>query len=81
LPAAAAFHLASSGVLAFDVFYPRVESLFSGVGEELLGSLVWHIDGDYRLALAVLMFTKKILESIAILAAGIVGILLRGKAG
>ena len=40
----------------------------------------WHSDGHYRLARAVLMFTKKILESIAILAAGIVGILLRRKA-
>jgi len=38
----AAFHLASGGVLAFDVFYPRFESLFSGVGEEVL-ELQWTI--------------------------------------
>jgi hypothetical protein len=30
----AAFHLASGGLLAFDVFYPRFESLLAGVGEE-----------------------------------------------
>jgi SAM-dependent methyltransferase len=32
----AAFHLGSGGLLAFDVFYPRFESLLAGVGEETL---------------------------------------------
>jgi SAM-dependent methyltransferase len=32
----AAFHLEENGLLAFDVFYPRFESLLSGVGEESL---------------------------------------------
>lgn len=36
----ATFHLASDGVLAFDVFYPRFESLLAGVGEETL-ELQW----------------------------------------
>jgi hypothetical protein len=53
----------------------------ASVGAAFILGRRWHIDGHYRLALAVLMFTKKILESIAMLAAGIVGILLRGKAG
>jgi len=42
----AAFHLASGGVLAFDVFYPRFESLFSGVGEEVL-ELQWTIKNSH----------------------------------
>jgi hypothetical protein len=41
----AAFHLASGGVLAFDVFYPRFESLLSGVGEEVL-ELQWTTKDD-----------------------------------
>jgi SAM-dependent methyltransferase len=36
----AAFHLASGGLLAFDVFYPRLESVLAGVGEERL-ELQW----------------------------------------
>jgi SAM-dependent methyltransferase len=32
----AAFHLEEGGILAFDVFYPRFESLNSKIGEELL---------------------------------------------
>ncbi len=36
----AAFHLASNGLLAFDVFYPRFESLLAGVGDETL-ELQW----------------------------------------
>jgi SAM-dependent methyltransferase len=36
----AAFHLGSGGLLAFDVFYPRFESLLAGVGEETL-ELQW----------------------------------------
>jgi SAM-dependent methyltransferase len=41
----AAFHLASGGVLAFDVFYPRFESLLAGVGEEKL-ELEWKREND-----------------------------------
>jgi SAM-dependent methyltransferase len=36
----AAFHLGSDGLLAFDVFYPRFESVLAGVGEEKL-ELQW----------------------------------------
>jgi SAM-dependent methyltransferase len=36
----AAFHLAAGGLLAFDVFYPRFQSLLAGVGEEKL-ELQW----------------------------------------
>jgi SAM-dependent methyltransferase len=32
----AAFHLDDGGILAFDVFYPRHDLLFSGIGQELL---------------------------------------------
>jgi SAM-dependent methyltransferase len=41
----AAFHLASGGLLAFDVFYPRFESLLAGVGEETL-ELQWTLKND-----------------------------------
>ena len=41
----AAFHLASGGLLAFDVFYPRFESLVAGVGEERL-ELEWARKND-----------------------------------
>jgi SAM-dependent methyltransferase len=41
----AAFHLAPSGLLAFDVFYPRFESLLEGVGEERL-ELQWTQKND-----------------------------------
>jgi SAM-dependent methyltransferase len=34
--ATAAFHLEEGGLLAFDVFYPRADLLFSGVGQEML---------------------------------------------
>jgi hypothetical protein len=36
----AAFHLAPGGLLVFDVFYPRFESLLAGVGVETL-ELQW----------------------------------------
>lgn len=32
----AAFHLEPEGTLAFDVFYPRFASIYSGIGEEVL---------------------------------------------
>jgi hypothetical protein len=41
----AAFDLASDGLLAFDVFYPRFESLVPGVGEEVL-ELQWTREDD-----------------------------------
>lgn len=41
----AAFHLAPGGLLAFDVFYPRFESLMAGVGEETL-ELQWTSKSD-----------------------------------
>ena len=41
----AAFHLAPDGLLAFDVFYPRFESLLSGIGEEKL-ELQWTARDD-----------------------------------
>ena len=41
----AAFHLASGGLLAFDVFYPRFESLLAGLGEETL-ELQWTRKND-----------------------------------
>jgi hypothetical protein len=41
----AAFHLASGGLLVFDVFYPRFESLLAGVGEERL-ELQWTPKND-----------------------------------
>jgi SAM-dependent methyltransferase len=41
----AAFHLASGGLLAFDVFYPRFQSLLAGVGEETL-ELQWTRKND-----------------------------------
>ena len=41
----AAFHLGSGGLLVFDVFYPRFESLLAGVGEEKL-ELEWTQKND-----------------------------------
>jgi SAM-dependent methyltransferase len=41
----AAFHLAFGGLLAFDVFYPRFESLLAGVGEETL-ELQWTLKNN-----------------------------------
>ena len=43
----AAFHLEDDGILAFDVFYPKYEKIFSGIGEELL-ELEWHPPSDRR---------------------------------
>ena len=41
----AAFHLESGGALVFDVFYPKFESLYSKVGEEVL-ELEWTPKSD-----------------------------------
>ncbi|MBV9145332.1 MAG: class I SAM-dependent methyltransferase [Acidobacteria bacterium] len=41
----AAFHLTDDGVLAFDVFYPRPESMLAGIGEEKL-ELEWNTKDD-----------------------------------
>jgi len=41
----AAFHLAPGGLLAFDVFYPRFESLLASVGQEML-ELQWTRNND-----------------------------------
>ncbi len=40
----AALHLNDEGRLAFDVFYPKSDLLFSGVGEERL-EMEWPVDG------------------------------------
>ena len=40
----AAAHLAANGRFAFDVFYPKFDSLFSGLGEERL-ELEWPVEG------------------------------------
>jgi 2-polyprenyl-3-methyl-5-hydroxy-6-metoxy-1,4-benzoquinol methylase len=41
----AAFHLEADGILVFDVFYPRFDSLNSKVGEEIL-ELEWTPNSD-----------------------------------
>ena len=41
----AAFHLESDGILAFDVFFPKFESIGSGIGEELL-ELEWQVKSE-----------------------------------
>jgi SAM-dependent methyltransferase len=41
----AAYHLAKKGRLAFDVFYPKYESIFSGIGHEI-PDLEWPVPGD-----------------------------------
>lgn len=41
----AAFHLTDGGLLAFDVYYPRAESVLTGVGEEKL-ELEWTTRDD-----------------------------------
>jgi SAM-dependent methyltransferase len=41
----AAHHLAKNGRLAFDVFYPKYETIFSGIGHEI-PELEWPVPGD-----------------------------------
>lgn len=41
----AAFHLEEKGVLAFDVFYPNFDLLFSGMGEERL-EIEWRLSSN-----------------------------------
>lgn len=41
----AAFHLEDEGILAFDVFFPRFESISSGIGEETL-ELEWAMKSE-----------------------------------
>lgn len=41
----AAFHLAAGGLLAFDVYYPRLEAVLAGIGEEKL-ELQWTTRDD-----------------------------------
>jgi len=41
----AAHHLAKNGRLAFDVFYPKYESIFSAIGHEI-PELEWQVPGD-----------------------------------
>lgn len=40
----AAFHLSDEGKLAFDVFYPKFDSLLSGIGEERF-EMEWPVEG------------------------------------
>ena len=41
----AAAHLAPDGILAFDVFYPKFDLMFSGIGEEIL-EMEWPLRSD-----------------------------------
>jgi hypothetical protein len=41
----AAFHLNDSGILAFDVFYPKFEALHAGIGEKVL-DLQWSLGAE-----------------------------------
>jgi SAM-dependent methyltransferase len=41
----AAFHLQKKGILAFDVFYPKMERIPAGIGQEIL-ELEWQADSD-----------------------------------
>ena len=41
----AAFHLEENGILAFDVFYPKFEGMYSKIGEEFL-ELEWPLQSD-----------------------------------
>ncbi len=41
----AAFHLQKDGIVAFDVFYPKFESIAAGVGQEIL-DLEWRAGKD-----------------------------------
>ena len=41
----AAFHLQKSGILAFDVFYPKFELIAAGIGQEI-SDLEWQVDKD-----------------------------------
>lgn len=41
----AAAHLADGGKLVFDVFYPKLELIPAGIGEEVL-ELEWRVEGD-----------------------------------
>ncbi|MGA8220078.1 MAG: class I SAM-dependent methyltransferase [Candidatus Acidiferrales bacterium] len=41
----AAHHLAKNGKFAFDVFYPKYESIFSGIGHEI-PELEWPVAGE-----------------------------------
>lgn len=43
----AAFHLLDGGLLAFDVYYPNFEKLYSGIGQEVL-EIEWRDPADPR---------------------------------
>ncbi len=41
----AAFHLQKNGILAFDVFYPKMDSISAGIGQEIV-DLEWPANSD-----------------------------------